>query len=193
MEKLRDEGLLEDHPRVCGEQVEFSGATPYDVGSPPRVRGTAKSGSLRSLSAGITPACAGNSLSLVLPCSAEKYHPRVCGEQLAQLGLVQSVKGSPPRVRGTVPSVAVNVPDKRITPACAGNSPVPSQPPSPHEDHPRVCGEQLFASYPVASEVGSPPRVRGTETVYIDGFACSRITPACAGNSCISCRNRANT
>ena len=104
-----------------------------------------------------------------------------------------ATEGSPPRVRGTAYlSVVIDDPN-RITPACAGNSPVPSQPPSPHEDHPRVCGEQLFASYPVASEVGSPPRVRGTETVYIDGFACSRITPACAGNSCISCRNRANT
>ena len=53
--------LDEDHPRVCGEQLDHNKIKSPVLGSPPRVRGTVKSlrhpfGAFR-----ITPACAGNS------------------------------------------------------------------------------------------------------------------------------------
>ena len=48
-------------------------------------------------------------------------HPRVCGEQCIDTGMVFGSSGSPPRVRGTVFSTAANRRKGRITPACAGN------------------------------------------------------------------------
>ncbi len=97
----------------------------------------------------------------------------MCGEQVAYVAALGRFTGSPPRVRGTdnhdefAPTVL------RITPACAGNSTMLSQQLEGDGDHPRVCGEQLFALPPL-----EPQR---------------RITPACAGNrnrSACSTQNR---
>ena len=54
-----------DHPRVCGEKTLMLAFAPATPGSPPRVRG--KGIVLSGLLAcrGITPACAGKSLSLL--------------------------------------------------------------------------------------------------------------------------------
>ena len=52
----------------------------------------------------------------------------------------------------------------------------------PLEDHPRMCGEQnqlLMDQVPIP---GSPPRVRGTDSVAQAWVLSERITPACAGN-----------
>ena len=48
-------------------------------------------------------------------------HPRVCGEQFWFDKNNQDVEGSPPRVRGTVPSLVTAGMQIGITPACAGN------------------------------------------------------------------------
>ena len=53
--------MIKDHPRVCGEQAYLYEQEATSRGSPPRVRGTALFVQLRTPSAGITPACAGNS------------------------------------------------------------------------------------------------------------------------------------
>ena len=49
-----------------------------------------------------------------------------------------------------------------ITPACAGNSNCFDQWDNSWKDHPRVCGEQMDKMLVIATQTGSPPRVRGT-------------------------------
>ena len=51
--------------------------------------------------------------------------------------------GSPPRVRGTGGPMRRLPPERRITPACAGNSSIASSRVVLIWDHPRVCGEQF--------------------------------------------------
>ncbi len=70
-----------DHPRVCGEQSFCSFVKTRKPGSPPRVRGTGTKVSITGVEGGITPACAGNSLSNKNLPSRRADHPRVCGEQ----------------------------------------------------------------------------------------------------------------
>ncbi len=53
--------VCEDHPRVCGEQVNRDFLSPPLQGSPPRVRGTDTNRSPIAGPRRITPACAGNS------------------------------------------------------------------------------------------------------------------------------------
>ena len=72
---------LEDHPRVCGEQMFSKEETASYKGSPPRVRGTAIFAHRRKRRFRITPACAGNSHICLAHGESEKDHPRVCGEQ----------------------------------------------------------------------------------------------------------------
>jgi len=71
----------------------------------------------------------------------------------------------------------------RITPACAGNRSRILELSIATADHPRVCGEQSSFLSANALDLGSPPRVRGTECLCRDFHIFSRITPACAGNS----------
>ena len=113
---------IRDHPRVCGEQGAIDGLFSVRQGSPPRVRGTAVSASVRARRLGITPACAGNSISSPSMVKSTLDHPRVCGEQAKYLSLAMGLGGSPPRVRGTAASRFGNLSATRITPACAGNS-----------------------------------------------------------------------
>ena len=176
---------IRDHPRVCGEQLFRTAKTPCLPGSPPRVRGTAVSSSPTITAARITPACAGNSFHQSHKRGAVQDHPRVCGEQGPAGKQVLRPAGSPPRVRGTVRFLQQRRPFGRITPACAGNSFLQHPPERPSKDHPRVCGEQLGARDSTGKSMGSPPRVRGTVNFRLLQATKIRITPACAGNSCL--------
>ena len=93
---------IKDHPRVCGEQAGLLFLFPLLRGSPPRVRGTGNRRMKKLLPLRITPACAGNSSSKYRMPSFSKDHPRVCGEQDYILNPKREIRGSPPRVRGTV-------------------------------------------------------------------------------------------
>ena len=46
-----------------------------------------------------------------------------------------------------------------------------------------MCGEQFLPDLPCKSQIGSPPRVRGTGFRLVISPMAFRITPACAGNS----------
>ena len=167
------------------------------------MRGTARFRRIRGNLSRITPACAGNRSLQFGKCAAGQDHPRVCGEQiviiplhLEMLGSPPRVRGtdipamlagarkwgSPPRVRGTVISFSLIEINRRITPACAGNSRARSLRPGHGQDHPRVCGEQGQAGSLTAPMEGSPPRVRGTDAALRQRDMGYRITPACAGN-----------
>ena len=63
-------GPLADHPRVCGEQDMLIGGLLDILGSPPRVRGTACKTKFTDAHFGITPACAGNRVSVVTSAPA---------------------------------------------------------------------------------------------------------------------------
>ena len=132
---------------------------------------------------GITPACAGNSYSSHQRTPQAQDHPRVCGEQALVASMCVEFAGSPPRVRGTGKPRRVQDVLLRITPACAGNRQNGVDASRFVEDHPRVCGEQTRLARQRAICGGSPPRVRGTVHAPFLAKSCSRITPACAGNS----------
>ena len=74
-----------------------------------------------------------------------------------------------------------------ITPACAGKTHTLRISKGIAQDHPRVCGENLFPLATSQIQPGSPPRVRGK----LDEFKAKRlalgITPACAGKTPRAC------
>ncbi len=168
---------------MCGEQPYSMPLRYFLAGSPPRVRGTAGSGSVLALGLRITPARAGNS-STTRRCSPGRWdHPRACGEQAEAAANAPKVLGSPPRVRGTAFLYLLIPCLLGITPAREGNSRRQRRWSSREKDHPRACGEQRPSRLLFGTMPGSPPRVRGT--------VCTRqlqkrridITPARAGNS----------
>ena len=98
---LRPEHNYQDHPRVCGEQLQQSPSTSFITGSPPRVRGTALISNPTKFFIRITPACAGNRRVHQAGRIHTWDHPRVCGEQTSFWNSNFRIAGSPPRVRGT--------------------------------------------------------------------------------------------
>ena len=74
-----------DHPRMCGEKASEYTCPLISLGSPPHVRGKACATSRRACAAGITPACAGKSLSGHTSKSGMKDHPRMCGEKTKKI------------------------------------------------------------------------------------------------------------
>ncbi len=111
-----------DHPRVCGEHSGEGGEPEPKSGSSPRVRGTLRDGLGSCLHAGIIPACAGNTAYVLSAFSSSRDHPRVCGEhELPELRQA-AIRGSSPRVRGTLPDAIPKFFRIGIIPACAGNT-----------------------------------------------------------------------
>ena len=120
--QLSQTPTIGDHPRGCGEQTMRRHKQLLRVGSPPRVRGTGSPSLVRYNVSGITPAGAGNRAPDRSTLIKKVDHPRGCGEQKLRENSRISLKGSPPRVRGTV---IIKI-----------GSPFLLQ------DHPRGCGEQ---------------------------------------------------
>ena len=95
---------LQDHPRACGEKPQWAPITLLMLGSPPHMRGKERRQYMAQLGPGITPACAGKRLRAQSGCKTLGDHPRVCGEKAARVDRPEKGQGSPPRVRGKVPS-----------------------------------------------------------------------------------------
>ena len=167
---------------MSGEQFSTCPYLRCVLGSPPRVRGTGGCKKFESHNRGITPACAGNSCFHWAKKKLAQDHPRVCGEQFSPANKSSTLRGSPPRVRGTVINFGNRFSFDRITPACAGNSQHFHLLQIKKQDHPRVCGEQVILRPQKSGPPGSPPRVRGTVISIIQRGPPRRITPACAGN-----------
>ena len=168
---------------MCGEKCHIKMTHHGTWGSPPRVRGKAKTGFAESVVRRITPACAGKSVICTVEGNPSGDHPRVCGEKLHTSEHTSFLKGSPPRVRGKVlAKVCIGV-YLRITPACAGKSKKRFPSFDTDEDHPRGCGEKRVSANCANVNRGSPPRVRGKENLLTMPDRCCRITPACAGKS----------
>ena len=72
----------------------------------------------------ITPACAGKRRSDWIIRSIYWDHPRMCGEKLSKISAPNIGQGSPPRVRGKAGAAQRILSPSRITPACAGKSPI---------------------------------------------------------------------
>ena len=111
-----------DHPRVCGELRQRDHPPAVALGSSPRVRGTHRGRVAGRIGDRIIPACAGNSQRQ--PCAPRwrPDHPRVCGELSCGHPTTGRPFGSSPRVRGTRLARPAMRAERRIIPACAGNS-----------------------------------------------------------------------
>ena len=154
----------DNYPRVCGEKNCAASSCTAFLGSPPRMRGQADDYFLNDRASGITPACAGTRSFFFGFFFCYGDHPRVCGDKRRRLSL-QAVDG-------------------RITPACAGTRVLPKSGSAYIGDHPRVCGDKDPGICKRFTDKGSPPRVRGQDSVHVMGGSSLRITPACAGTRC---------
>ena len=90
--------------------------------------------------------------------------------------------GSSPRVRGTDRLHFRGITDERVIPACAGNGRGTIALDDRPSGHPRVCGERQRENLNLREDLGSSPRVRGTDPTIQQTPGHVRVIPACAGN-----------
>ena len=114
--------ISKDHPRLRGEHPYQTFQFQPFQGSPPPSRGARISKSIHSISARITPAFAGSTLTVrsVLPLSED--HPRLRGEHIGSAPPVSRKAGSPPPSRGARTDRPLDLLRVRITPAFAGST-----------------------------------------------------------------------
>ena len=117
------------------------------------------------LDGGITPAYAGKRCRTSRAARSSWDHPRMCGEKKKVQKMQAGPRGSPPRMRGKVAGAARRDFLTGITPAYAGKRDRQDQQRAVRGDHPRVCGEKLYALLVAGSLMGSPPHVRGKAAV----------------------------
>ena len=116
-----DQVILEEHPRVCGENCFIIIAIIFACGTSPRMRGKLPKAFGRMWDHRNIPAYAGKTPGAPHLAEPSSEHPRVCGENVSLLRGLGVVVGTSPRMRGK-PSVRV----------CSKTT---------TREHPRVCGE----------------------------------------------------
>ena len=172
-------------PRVRGEHVFTYDPQGSYGGSAPRARGTRRVGGHEARGHRVSPACAGNTQGSAREPSKGSGQPRVRGEHISTVRSSSSLDGSAPRARGTQIEDEARPSIERVSPACAGNTTrrLISSACSPGQ--PRVRGEHSDALRRVSRVIGSAPRARGTLQRCRQNQEVGRVSPACAGNTCI--------
>ena len=112
----------QDHPRLRGEHSHEHNQYFLTSGSPPPTRGTLDKLLNGKLPLRITPAYAGNTLTMHWLLISQRDHPRLRGEHLELIGSNNINVGSPPPTRGTPEKMVLDIYSHRITPAYAGNT-----------------------------------------------------------------------
>ena len=180
---MRSVSRCRDHPRVCGEHPMLFDTFVTTVGSSPRMRGTLHDWPIQVVVDRIIPAYAGNTAVLTTEDFFFWDHPRVCGEHICGNVNGGSLRGSSPRMRGTLVSPFRESAFRGIIPAYAGNTSSGKARGSSARDHPRVCGEHEVTAGNSRTNVGSSPRMRGTLNVQQSAGRGVGIIPAYAGNT----------
>ena len=129
------------------------------------------------------PAPAGNAVTSGPYQNVTAVHPRACGERLHPLHTMGSPLGSSPRLRGTHEIRNISSHCARFIPAPAGNAHCSRRKSKPLPVHPRACGERKPCDWIGHGQIGSSPRLRGTQHAAPAGFARGRFIPAPAGNA----------
>ena len=107
----------------------------------------------------------------------------MCGEHASAVFKLNTLRGSSPRVWGTLHPELAEFEPWRIIPTCVGNTSTIVTCHLLSPDHPHVCGEHERLIYRLPFHRGSSPRVWGTHlnTSFFKMF--NRIIPTCVGNT----------
>ena len=130
---------------------------------------------------GIIPAHAGLTLSVWIVNRAVRDHPRACGAHGESFALNTSMRGSSPRMRGSLILPVDCVGRSGIVPAHAGLTSSTMCRRIWCRDHPRACGAHLQAHEVHENDTGSSPRMRGSQPCLLGFAGPAGIIPAHAG------------
>ena len=151
------------------------------MGPSPRVRGSRRTTTTRSLKGGSIPACAGEPAPALNTAQRIGVHPRVCGGAGTFVEVAGHGGGPSPRVRGSRASLISRLKPPGSIPACAGEPRSSRSHRRARGVHPRVCGGAALSASPTYLSTGPSPRVRGSRVPDRGIRGVGGSIPACAG------------
>ncbi len=169
------------HPRVRGDDLEWTAQDECLGGSPPRAWGRSGLWVLSLFARRFTPACVGTMWVAARCCVAAPVHPRVRGDDKRIDAEKQIIGGSPPRAWGRSLVGVSQEAAVRFTPACVGTIFAGVVATIPSSVHPRVRGDDVAYRWKRMKANGSPPRAWGRFLGVYRRLHLARFTPACVG------------
>ncbi len=131
----------------------------------------------------ITPTRVGKTTTSTCAGGHAGDHPHACGENASNALVILTGLGSPPRVWGKLPNVALPFEILGITPTRVGKTAVVGGIGVASGDHPHACGENLGGNTSSRIASGSPPRVWGKLVRCPRRRLHRRITPTRVGKT----------
>ena len=113
---------IRDHPRIRGEHFVSSCPTGRVSGSSPHTRGALSTSNILRFTAGIIPAYAGSTKSMISVARVPRDHPRIRGEHTLKRSTPILTRGSSPHTRGALLIAKSLYRLVRIIPAYAGST-----------------------------------------------------------------------
>ena len=183
-ENLSPAVLDEVHPRIRGEDTDWSAIDHLLRGSPPHTRGRSADIEDGYSVQRFTPAYAGKIRQNQPGICRRQVHPRIRGEDYAADRKGSPETGSPPHTRGRFLTVMHRAERLGFTPAYAGKIACNRKCTARPRVHPRIRGEDLSDTVPHMPAGGSPPHTRGRLRRLSTCTFRTRFTPAYAGKIC---------
>ena len=202
--------IMSDHPRIRGEHMMPEATIAAICGSSPHTRGALADCRAEIQEGRIIPAYAGSTRHRDHRTTLRKDHPRIRGEHTSSTAPMDCCRdhprirgehqpphrrrrqggGSSPHTRGAPRHSRALGLSGGIIPAYAGSTVVAYTPHNNHWDHPRIRGEHTTVYERTIEAEGSSPHTRGARCLCRRRLPCSRIIPAYAGSTPMSCRPR---
>lgn len=161
-------------------------------GSAPRVRGTLTYQPRIPQPPRISPACAGNTLYGAASPPLRGGQPRLRGEYAGDGRMPVRRVGSAPLAQGIPTHASGPGVSRRVSPACAGNTPGVWPSTRPNAGQPRTCGEYVDADTDQRGRTGLAPHMRGILPSNRAFLLPLRVSPAHAGNTAAGCERSAS-
>jgi hypothetical protein len=200
-----------DHPRLRGEHEPSWTPVAGLAGSSPPARGALNNTQRSRRATRIIPACAGSTDRIDLRGHEQRDHPRLRGEHAVHGVSFPCHAGSSPPARGARRPHELQLPSRRIIPACAGSTLFTGSAFLATPDHPRLRGEHVIPMVLLAimqriipacagstspyntlsgREPGSSPPALGALFMMLVQAVTDRIIPACAGSTVAKVRRQ---
>jgi len=110
-------------------------------------------------------------------------HPHACGEHTMALTERVHLRGSSPRMWGTLEMAEYLLDLSRFIPTHVGNTSLVLYTCWAMPVHPHACGEHKYLDESHYVSDGSSPRMWGTLAIFIPSFCLSRFIPTHVGNT----------
>ena len=149
------------HPRMRGENGNIKNGRNVGPGSSPHARGKRMGHVLWSRRRRLIPACAGKTGACRREDLQAGAHPRMRGENLAEVPNSYAPNGSSPHARGKPIAICDKCQWRGLIPACAGKTSCWWCWYSPRGAHPRMRGENFSITNIPSAHRGSSPHARG--------------------------------